>query len=336
MKFGIYGSIANPPRGEDLSRCVDEVIEEAQLAEQAGFDSCFFGEHHQDKDGFLPSPLIVCTAVAASTTKLRVGTSVILLPLHHPVKLAEDVVTLDVVSKGRVTLGVGLGYQPADFRAFGVSMEDRVELFEEKVEILRRCWSGQEFSFEGKHHNIQNLTVRPDTVQTPHPPIWIGAGAPVSARRAGTIGDAIVSTPSTTLQNTCRVLAEYRSAAEAAGKTPQVTIMRDAWVANSRKEAEEVYGPEVLAAYRYYWQNGLSEFKSIKDESELNLENIAKDRLIMGDPEECLTEFQRWQYATGADSCLLRLRHAHSGGPSHAQIMKTIDLIGDRIIPYCH
>ena len=133
MKFGIYSSIANPPRGEDLPRCVDEVIEESRLAEQAGFDSCFFGEHHQDKDGFLPSPLIVCTAVAASTTKLRVGTSVILLPLHHPVRLAEDVVTLDVVSKGRVTVGVGLGYQPADFQAFGVSMSDRVELLEEKV-----------------------------------------------------------------------------------------------------------------------------------------------------------------------------------------------------------
>ena len=187
MKFGIYSSIANPPSGEDLPRCVDEVIEESRLAEQAGFDSCFFGEHHQDKDGFLPSPLIVCTAVAASTTRLRVGTSVILLPLHHPVRLAEDVVTLDIISKGRVTVGVGLGYQPADFQAFGIAMSDRVELFEEKVEILRNCWSGQEFSFDGKHHNIKNLRVRPDTVQTPHPPLWIGAGAPVSARRAGTL-----------------------------------------------------------------------------------------------------------------------------------------------------
>ncbi len=112
--------------------------------------------------------------------------------------------------------------------------------------------------------------------------------------------------------------------------------MRDSWVAGSRKDAEEVYGPEVLAAYRYYWQNGLSEFKAIKDESELTLDRIAKDRLILGDPEECLTEFQRWQEATGAESCLLRLRHAHSGGPSHGQIMKTIDLIGDRVLPYCN
>ena len=110
MKFGLYSSIANPPRGEQLDRCIDEVIAEAQLAETSGFDSCFFGEHHQDHDGFLPSPLIVATAVAARTTRLRVGTSVILLPLHHPVHVAEDVITLDLVSKGRVILGVGIGY----------------------------------------------------------------------------------------------------------------------------------------------------------------------------------------------------------------------------------
>ena len=106
MKFGLYSSIASPPRGEHIDRCIDEVIAEAQLAESCGFDSCFFGEHHQDADGFLPSPLIVATAVAARTRTLRVGTSVILLPLHHPVRLAEDAITLDLVSKGRLVIGV--------------------------------------------------------------------------------------------------------------------------------------------------------------------------------------------------------------------------------------
>ncbi len=112
MKFGIYSSVADPPQGQNLARCVEEVLEEAQLAEEHGFDSCFFGEHHQDRDGFLPSPLIVATAVASRTRRLMVGTSVILLPLHHPVQVAEDVVTLDIVSGGRVILGVVLGYQP--------------------------------------------------------------------------------------------------------------------------------------------------------------------------------------------------------------------------------
>src|SRR5438876_11278074 len=117
MKFVRYIRIASPPRGENLDRAIDEVIAEAQLAEASGFDSCFFGEHHQDKDGFLPSPLIVATAVASHTRWLNVGTSVILLPLHHPVRVAEDVITLDLVPKGRVILGVGIAYEPADFRA---------------------------------------------------------------------------------------------------------------------------------------------------------------------------------------------------------------------------
>src|SRR5262245_59171964 len=135
MKFGLYSSIANPPSGQHLDRCIDEVIAEAQLAEANGFDSCFFGEHHQDHDGFLPSPLIVATAVAARTTRLRVGTSVILLPPHHPVRVAEDVITLDLVSKGRGVLGVGIGYQPADFRAFAIPIEPSVTRFEEGVEV---------------------------------------------------------------------------------------------------------------------------------------------------------------------------------------------------------
>src|SRR2546422_10261964 len=90
MKFGLYSSIANPPRGEHLDRSIGEVIAEAQRAEASGFDSCFFGEHHQDKDGILPSPLILATAVAAHTRRLRDGTSFILLPLHHPARVAED------------------------------------------------------------------------------------------------------------------------------------------------------------------------------------------------------------------------------------------------------
>ncbi len=159
MKFGIYSSIADPPRGERLDQRIDEVIAEARLAEEAGFDSCFFGEHHQDRDGFLPSPLIVAAAVAAQTTTLKVGTSVILLPLHNPVHLAEDVITLDLVSKGRIILGVGLGYQEADFRAFEVPVGQRVGRFEEGVEIIRHCWSGEPFSFHGEHHRLENLHI---------------------------------------------------------------------------------------------------------------------------------------------------------------------------------
>jgi len=335
MKFGLYSSIANPPRGEHLARCIDEVIAEAQLAEACGFDSCFFGEHHQDRDGFLPSPLIVATAVAARTHRLRVGTSVILLPLHHPVRVAEDVITLDLVSKGRVILGVGIGYQADDFRAFNVPMEHRAALFEEGVEIVRLCWAGERFSFRGKHYTLEDVQVRPRPFQAPGPPLWIGASVPSAARRAGRIADGFVGTPSTSLENAARLADAYREAARTAGRPAEVIQMRDAWVAPTRAEAEAVYGPHVMTAYRYYWEHRLAEFAGMPAGAAFTLDNLAPDRLILGDPETCVREFRRWQQATGATTFLLRLRHAHSGGPPHEEIMAAIRLFGERVLPYC-
>src|SRR5262245_15135692 len=334
MKFGLYSSIANPPRGEQLERCIDEVIAEAQLAEATGFDSCFFGEHHQDADGFLPSPLIVATAVAARTTRLRVGTSVILLPLHHPVRVAEDVITLDLVSKGRVILGVGIGYQPADFRAFSVPMEDRGGRFEESIEILRLSWTGEKFSFRGKHYTLEDIQILPRPYQKSGPPLWIGASIEAAARRAGRIADGFVGTPSTSMANATHLADVYKDAARKAGRPAEVVQMRDAWVATSRAEAEDVYGPHVMTAYRYYWENRLAEFRNLSAGSEFTLKNLAPDRLVLGDPETCIREFRRWQKATGASTFLLRLRHAHSGGPAHDDSMEAIRRFGERVLPY--
>src|SRR5437899_9966027 len=335
MKFGLYSSIANPPRGEHLDRCIDEAIAEAQLAESCGFDSCFFGEHHQDRDGFLPSPLIVATAVAARTQTLRVGTSGILLPLHHPVHVAEDVITLDLVSKGRVILGVGIGYQPADFRAFSVPMEDRAGRFEESIEILRLCWAGDKFSFRGKHYVLEDVQIRPRPYQKSGPPLWIGASIAAAARRAGRIADGFVGTPSTSLANATALADIYKEAARKAGRVPEVVQMRDAWVAPTRADADLVYGPHVMTAYRYYWEHRLAEFANMPADTKFTLENLAPDRLILGDPETCVREFQRWQKATGASTFLLRLRHAHSTGPPHEKITDAHRLLAERRLPYC-
>src|SRR5262249_11000672 len=289
----------------------------------------------QDKDGFLPWPLIVATAVAARTERLRVGTSVILLPLHHPVRVAEDAITLDLVSKGRLILGVGIGYQPADFRAFGVPMEHRVARFEESLEIMRRCWTGEPFSFRGRHYTLEDVQIRPRPVQPGGPPLWIGASVGAAVRRAGRVADAFVGTPSTSMRSAMSLVDGYRAAAREAGRTPEVVMMRDAWVAATGAEAERVYGPEVMAAYRYYWQNRLSEFRDIPPGTEFTLENLAPDRLVVGDAETCVREFHRWRDATGAGYFLLRLRHAHSGGPPHAKIMEAIKRFGDHVLPHC-
>jgi alkanesulfonate monooxygenase SsuD/methylene tetrahydromethanopterin reductase-like flavin-dependent oxidoreductase (luciferase family) len=137
------------------------------------------------------------------------------------------------------------------------------------------------------------------------------------------------------MANAARLADIYRDAAREAGRPAEVIQMRDAWVAATRAEADAVYGPHVMTAYRYYWENRLAEFRELSADTEFTLENLAPDRLILGDPETCVREFQRWQKVTGASTFLLRLRHAHSGGPPHARIMDAIRLFGERVLPYC-
>ena len=336
MKFGIYSPIASPPNGEGLERCVDEVIEEAQLAEECGFDSWFIGERHQDMDGYLPSPLIVASAVAARTQRLRIGTSVILLPLHHPVQVAEDVITLDIVSRGRVILGVGLGTGlDVDQKPFGVPKAHRIGRFEESIEILRKCWGGEPFSFHGDHYTIENVQVFPKPIQRPGPRLWIGANSAPGVRRAARLADAFLTGPNVSLETVGQLVKDYREEAAGAEREPQVVLMRHAWVAQTRAEAEAVYGPEVEAAYRWYRGIGATAFKSIESEAELTFSYFANDRVIMGDPEECIRELHRWSEALGADYFVLGLRQSHSGGPPHDKIMEAIRLFGKSVIPYC-
>jgi alkanesulfonate monooxygenase SsuD/methylene tetrahydromethanopterin reductase-like flavin-dependent oxidoreductase (luciferase family) len=136
------------------------------------------------------------------------------------------------------------------------------------------------------------------------------------------------------MANATHLADVYKEAAREARRPAEVVQMRDAWVANTRAEADEVYGPHVMTAYRYYWENRLAEFRNLSAGSEFTLENLAPDRLILGDPDTCIREFQRWQKATGASTFLLRLRHAHSGGPPHDRIMEAIRLFGERVLPY--
>jgi probable F420-dependent oxidoreductase len=331
--FGLYAAIGDPPRGERLQQCIDEVCAEAQLAEQVGFDAILVGEHHQHRDGFLPSPLIVSAAVAARTQKIRVGTGILLLPLYHPVHVAEDAATLDIVSKGRLILGVGMGYQAGDFEAFGVPLSQRVSRLEEGIEVIRGCWTQERFSYEGRRFRLHDVAVYPKPVQKPHPPIWVGAMADESIRRAAQHGDAWLTGMTQPIQNILRHAQTYKACADVLHRPAHVILMRDAWVAETRRQAEAEYGPEVLAAYKYYWKSASLSFQDNRSEAEFTLEKMAADRIILGSPEEVVDQLRRWQENTGAETIIVRLRQAHSGGPPHDKILRAIRLFGERVIP---
>ncbi|MEJ7935826.1 LLM class flavin-dependent oxidoreductase [Sphingobium sp. AN558] len=164
-------------------------IEQASWADRHGFEAVVLGEHHGFSDGFNPSPMVLGAAIAARTSQMRVHPSALLLPLHDPIRVAEDIAVLDNISGGRVDLTIGLGYVKSEFAMYGVRLEDRARLAESKFEALKRALRGEKFVYEGR-----DVYITPRPVQNPHPPFYFGGGVKASARRAALLGDGFLPT----------------------------------------------------------------------------------------------------------------------------------------------
>lgn len=156
-----------------------ELLEMSEWADRVGFDAVTLSEHHGVEDGFMSAPLLLAGAVAGRTRRVRISIAALLVPLHDPLRLAEDLAALDLVSGGRASVVAGLGYRPEEFEMFGVDRSRRGALLEEAVEVLRQAWTGEEFTWKGRR-----CRVTPRPASQPHPPLMIGGSAPASARRA--------------------------------------------------------------------------------------------------------------------------------------------------------
>src|SRR5712691_5603209 len=246
IQFGVMAN-THPAPGTDLTRMVDEVIAEAQQAERCGFDSFFLTEHHQEPSGYFPSPLPLAAAIAARTSRIPMGTGIAILPLYHPTRLAEDCAVIDLISKGRLILGVGQGYQEGDFAAYGLRVSDRVSLFEEGIEIIKRAWTEEKLSFAGKRYTLSNISVTPKPVQKPRPPIWIAAVGDEAMKRAGRVGDALLADSFQLPARLKRRVELYRQTAKSRGNRAQVVLFREGFVAKTREEAVRDYEAALLS-----------------------------------------------------------------------------------------
>jgi len=329
IKFGVMSN-SHPASAADLSRLVDEMVVEAQQAEKYGFDSFFVTEHHQEPSGYLPSPLPLLAALAARTSTIRLGTGIAVLPLYHPVRMAEDCAVIDIISKGRLILGVGMGYQDVDFAAYGLRVSERVSLFEEGVEIIKRAWTEEKLYFVGKRYTLTNISVTPKPVQKPRPPIWVAAVGDEAMKRAGRVGDALLAD---SFQLPARLKPRvdlYRKTAASRGNRAQVVLFREGFVARTRDEAVREYEAALLSTHRYYWRHG-SYYPDIKKEEDLDLKRIGLDRLILGSPKDCAERVRAWNAEIGADYFLIRFKHP--AGPPHAKVMEALKLFGEQVIP---
>ena len=218
MELGLF--LEFPIReGSNENEAFKESFSLVDQAEDLGVHSVWMAEYHFNPARVLASPVTILSAIAARTRNIRIGTAVLLLPLANPVRVAEEIATLDQISDGRVEFGVGRGTFPNVHEGFGVPFEESRGRFEEGMEIILKAWTSDSFSFEGEHFNLPEMSVSPKPFQQPHPPIRVGVTSAESFPILGRMGYNILINPSRvfTLEELQPSIREYRDAWKAAG-----------------------------------------------------------------------------------------------------------------------
>jgi alkanesulfonate monooxygenase SsuD/methylene tetrahydromethanopterin reductase-like flavin-dependent oxidoreductase (luciferase family) len=237
VNFGLWYDFRNPGQQVSFEKLYRDSLDQIAWAETIGFDSVWLTEHHFVQDGYCPSPLVVAAAIGERTTRMRIGTNLMLLPLADPVRLAEDAAALSILTGGRFDLGVGLGYRQLEFDYFGRKISHRPSLMEEGVSIIRQAWSGEPISHQGKRYNIEGIQVSPIPESIPR--LLMGGMAEPAIERAARLGDGFLSTGGIGLE-------EYTGAVKRAGRDAAIYAGHWGIIADDpEKEAVEV-GDNVL------------------------------------------------------------------------------------------
>jgi natural product biosynthesis luciferase-like monooxygenase protein len=241
MKFGMVAFNAGG-HGRSPAQVLRENLDQAALAEELGFDSVWLVEHHFSDYALIGDPAVFAAALAERTRRVRIGTAVIVLPLHHPIRVAENAAVVDNLSDGRLDVGVGRGYQPTEFAGFGVPMEDSQERFDEALRAVELLWCESEVTFRGRHVRLDGVRLVPRPVQQT-PPIWIAAVSPPTYVRLGSQGRRILTAPNFTPPDLVRQnLEAYRSALAAGGHDVAAfdsPVMLQTYVGRSHEDGRE-------------------------------------------------------------------------------------------------
>ncbi len=225
LKFGLAIMNDFPPDVVPADR-IAAMREQVRAARDAGISSIWVLQHYL---GNMPTlqPVPILSALAQEAGDMTLGTNMFILPLHHPVQVAEDFATLDHITGGRVIAGFGMGYRENEFASFGIPLEERVTRFEESVTLIRQLWSGERVTFEGQHYSVKDQHISLKPVQEGGPQIWIGAGPhKKGAQRAARLGDAWIVPPHASPEKLKVVLGHYKEERERLGRGPSELVVR--------------------------------------------------------------------------------------------------------------
>ena len=337
MKFGTFLLLQSPsarPSEEIFARGVRI----GQTADRLGFDSIWCAEHHFSTYGYLSRPLMVATHIGSRTERIRVGSAVVVLPLHHPLIVAEEIATADILTGGRLDVGLGRGYQPYEFERLGMSLDESRTRFEEGVDILLEAFAGKPFAYEGKHFRFGETSVFPLPVQKPHPPLWVVGQSEESvvatARRGFNLISGGFGVPLERLRDfRSRLDGMIDPSLEA---RMQVSTQRPVYVTTDESEL-----PAAIAQARWNMRVTLSLRRGLErveggraiavplDEEPTDQELLDK-YFIMGTPKTCIAKLRELQDA-------MKNNHFNAsfwfGDLEEAKVLRSMELFAKEVMP---
>ena len=331
LKLGYF--VTNQyPAGVSPSARVKENLEQVRAARDAGFDLICAGQHYLSDPYQMPATFPFLARLAAEAGDMQVAATVILVPLHNPVDLAESIATMDAITDGRFIFGVGLGYREEEYHAFGIKRAERVPRMLESLEIMKLLWTEDRVEYHGKYYEVPAVTPSFRPTQVPYPPIWMAANHDSAIQRATFAGYPWLVNPHATVSMVEQQLLGSRAAATYAGIpiNPNLPMMREAYAAENREQAFRESQPYLESKYQAYAQWGQDKALPGNESFQVPFEVLARDRFVVGTPEDLVNDFKRYEDQLGVTHMIVRMQWP---GMEHAKVMKQMEIMGRDVIP---
>ena len=337
MEFGLFTEF-EAPAGMSHATAFDESLAQMKAAEELGLDAVWLAEIHFQKDrSVLSSPLIVAAALAACTRRIKIGIAVQVLPLSHPLRLAEDVATVDHLSKGRLEFGIGRSGLPGHYQGFNIPYSESRERFLETLEILTKAWTQDRFSHEGKYFQFRDVCAMPKPYQTPHPPIRMAATTEETYPLVGRMGLPIFVAPRTiSISDLKRFIVGYHEGWAAAGHAGRgdIAVSMPVYVAEGERQAREEAEASTMHFFRAISEalkKSETRQASAQRLGEISYEDVLREQAIYGSPEAvadrllALREELRFSSLSAWMNCGSQI--------PHERVLTSMRLFAERVAP---
>ena len=331
MKLGLFINNQYLP-GESMTGKIQNSVEQVRAARDAGFDLICTGQHYLAYPFQMSVTIPLLARLAAEAGEMQVAATVILVPLHNPVDMAETVATMDAICGGRFVFGIGLGYRDEEYISFGTTRRERVGRLREALEVMKLLWSEEEVEFQGEYYQVPRVKPSTRPVQQPHPPIWVAANGDRAIRRAARWGYPWLINPHATVPMVAEQFSRYRQELDRHGQSapPVLPMMRELYVAQDREQAFRESRPYLEGKYAAYASWGQDKELPGEESFTVPYEDLARDRFLLGSAEEVVQEIRRYEDQLGVNQLIFRMQWP---GMEHEKLMREIEIMGRDVIP---